>query len=333
MWLNVIADPVMVTRKWLRLLVVPVFLVCACSGNSNAPITPTPTPTPPPPTPPPTAPTMFLAGAGDIADCRTETEGGNRGGPAEATAKLIDRMTEAFVFTMGDNAYFFGNQAEYNNCYKPRWGRFLSRTYPSPGNHEYENGTNGNGYFDFFGSRPVGDRGGFYSYTLGNWHIIALNSGPALPVSIATEQYQWLKRDLEANKGTATARCTLAYWHHPVFTSGPSGGSNGIMRDVFQLLWENGADVIVNGHDHLYERFFPQDYLGVRGTAANGITQYIVGTGGAPLYDFGPALPNSASKLKTFGVIYFTLRDVGWDSVFVEAGTEARLDPTSTLCH
>jgi hypothetical protein len=300
----------MVTRKWLRLFVVPAFLVCACSGNSNTPVAPTPNPpvTPPVTPPPPSAPTMFLAGAGDIADCRTE----------------------AFVFTMGDNAYFFGNQAEYNNCYKPRWGRFLSRTYPSPGNHEYENGTNGNGYFDFFGSRPVGDRGGFYSYTLGNWHIIALNSGPALPVSVATEQYQWLQRDLNEYKNV---KCTLAYWHHPVFTSGPSAGSNGIMRDVFKLLWENGADVIVNGHDHLYERFFPQDYLGVRGTAANGITQYIVGTGGAPLYDFGPALPNSATKLKTFGVIYFTLRDVGWDSVFVEAGTEARLDPTSNLCH
>ena len=171
-------------------------------------------------------------------------------------------MPEASVFTLGDNAYFFGNRAEYDNCYKPRWGRFLSRTYPSPGNHEYENGTNGSGYFDFFGGRPTGDGGGYYSYTLGNWHVIALNSGPALPINIATAQYQWLKRDLEANKNSVTAQCTLAYWHHPVFTSGPSAGSNGIMRDVFQLLWENGVDVVVNGHDHLYERFFPQDHIG-----------------------------------------------------------------------
>ena len=325
----------MVTRKWLRLLVVPTFLLYACSGNSNSPVTPTPNPTPTPtPTPTPAAPTAFLVGAGDIADCRNEAEGGNRGGPAEATAKLIDKMTEASVFTMGDNQYFFGNSAEYNNCYKPRWGRFLSRTYPSPGNHEYENGTNGSGYFDYFATRSGGAPLGAYSYTLGNWHIIALNSGPSERVGVGSAQYEWLRRDLNDNKLTATAKCTLAYWHHPVFTSGPSAGTNGIMRDVFQLLFDNGVDVVVNGHDHLYERFFPQDHLGVRSQAA-GITEYIVGTGGAPLYEFGPILANSAAKLRgSFGVIYFTLRDVGWDSVFIEAGTEMRFDSTANnLCH
>ena len=321
----------MVTRKWLQLLVLPAFLVCACSGNSNTPTPIVNPPVTPPvtPPPPPAQATAFLVGAGDIADCRTVAEQGNLGIPAEATAKLIEKMTEAFVFTMGDNQYFFGNAAEYNNCYKPRWGRFLSRTYPSPGNHEYENGTNGNGYFDFFGSRPVGDRGGYYSYNLGNWHIIALNSGPALPVSVATEQYQWLQRDLTEYK---SVKCMMAYWHHPVFTSGPSAGSNGIMREVYELLWKNGVDVVVNGHDHLYERFFPQDHLQVR-SPAFGITQYVVGTGGAPLYDFGPPLANSAAKFKTHGVIYFTLKELGWDSVFIEAGSEARLDPTSSLCH
>jgi acid phosphatase type 7 len=323
-------------RKWLRLLVVPTFMAYACTGNSNSPVTPSPPIQPIPPVttpPPPIAATAFLVGAGDIADCRSVAQGGNLGVASEATAKLIDKLPEAWVFTMGDNQYFFGSSDEYNNCYRPRWGRFLSRTYPSPGNHEYENGTNGAGYFDFFGGRAVGDNGGYYSYTLGNWHVIALNSGPALPISVATAQYQWLARDLEANKNSATARCTLAYWHHPVFTSGPSAGSNGIMRDVYELLFRQGVDVIVNGHDHLYERFFPQDHLGVRSPAA-GVTEYVVGTGGAPLYDFGPQLPNSAAKLKTFGVIYFTLKDVGWDSVFIEAGTEARLDPSiGNLCH
>jgi acid phosphatase type 7 len=317
------------TRTWLRLFVVPAFLTYACSsGNSTAPVTPTPI------SPAPSAATAFLVGAGDIADCRTEAEGGNRGGPAEATAKLIDRLPEAFVFTTGDNQYFFGNSAEYTNCYKPRWGRFLSRTYPSAGNHEYENGTNGSGYFNYFGGRPTGDRGvGAYSYTVGNWHVIALNSGPSEPVGPGSAQYEWLRGDLDNNRNSATAKCTLAYWHHPVFTSGPSAGSNGIMRDVYQLLWENGVDIVVNGHDHLYERFFPQDHLGVRATAANGITEYIVGTGGAPLYDFGPVAANSATRFKGFGVISFTLKDVGWDSVFIEAGTEARIDPTTALCH
>jgi hypothetical protein len=326
----------MATRTWLRLLILPAFLAYACSGNSNTPVTPTPGPTPgptPTPTPPPSAPTMFLVGAGDIADCRTVALGGNLGAPAEATARLIDKMPEAFVFTTGDNVYFFGNSTEYNDCYRPRWGRFLSRTYPSPGNHEYENGTNGSGYFGYFGGRRGGDGGGFYSYTLGNWHIIALNSGPQLPVGVSSEQYQWLVRDLEANKNSATARCTLAYWHHPLFTSGPSGGSGGIMRDVYKLLYDNGVDVVVNGHDHFYERFFPQDYLGVRGTQSNAITEYVVGSGGAPLYDFNLVQPNSANKIKAHGVIYLTLRDVGWDSVFIQADNEIRFDPTSGLCH
>lgn len=321
------------TRKWLRLLVVPALVAYACSGNSNTPspiVNPPVTPPVTPP-PPPAAPTAFLVGAGDIADCRSVAEQGNLGAPAEATAKLIDRMTEASVFTMGDNQYFFGNSVEYRNCYQPRWGRFLSRTYPSPGNHEYENGTNGSGYFDYFASRPSGGAGlGAYSYTLGNWHVIALNSGPGVQVGVGSPQYEWLRRDLIDNQNV---KCTLAYWHHPVFTSGPSAGSNGIMRDVYELLFRNGVDVVVNGHDHFYERFFPQDHTGLRSASA-GITEYIVGTGGAPLYDFGPVLANSAAKLKAFGVVYFTLKEVGWDSVFIEAGTEMRFDSTSNnLCH
>jgi hypothetical protein len=306
---------------------------CACSGNSNAPVAPTPTPTPTPtpiPTPVPSL-TAYLVGAGDIADCTSV--GADGGAHGEATARLIDRMPEAFVFTAGDNAYFSGTAAEYNNCYKPRWGRHMSRTYPSPGNHDgYENGTNGMPYFDYFAGRPSGDRGaGFYSYTLGNWHIVSMNSNA--PVGQGSEQWNWLDRDLEANSHSATSKCTLAYWHHPHFTSGPSAGSNGMMKAVWDVLYKYGVDVVVNGHDHLYERFFPQDHMGVRGTASNGITQYVVGTGGAPLYDFGPVLANSANKLKAHGVIYFTLRDVGWDSVFIEAGTEMRFDAQSNLCH
>jgi hypothetical protein len=321
----------MATRNWLRLLVVPGLLVCACSGNSNTPVAPTPTPIPTPtPTPTPTpipSLTAYFVGAGDIADCSVAAESGVH---AEATAALIDKQPEAFVFTAGDNAYFFGSAEDYRNCYRPRWGRFLSRTYPSPGNHEYESGTNGIPYFDFFAGRPSGDRGaGFYSFTLGNWHIVSLNSN--IPVGIGSEQVNWLERDLDANSRSATARCTLAYWHHPLFTSGPSAGSNGLMRPVWDVLYKYGVDVVVNGHDHFYERFFPQDPTAIRGPA--GITEYIVGSGGAPLYDFGPTAPNSANKFKAWGVAYFTLRDVGWDSVFIEARTEARLDFTSNLCH
>ncbi len=319
------------TRKWLRLLVVPGLLACACSDSSRTPVAPTPAPTPvPAPTPTPIPPpslVAYLVGAGDIADCSAAADLGSHG---EATAQLIDRQPEAYVFTAGDNAYFFGSADDYRNCYKPRWGRFLSRTYPSPGNHEYDSGTNGFPYFDFFAGRPSGDRGaGFYSYTLGNWHIVSLNSNA--PVSPGSEQWMWLDRDLEANSHSSTAKCTLAYWHHPLFTSGPSAGSNGLMRPIWDVLYKYGADVVVNGHDHLYERYFPQDPTAIRGPA--GITEYIAGTGGAPLYEFGPTAANSANKFKTYGVLYFTLRDVGWDSVFIEAGSGARLDFTSSLCH
>ena len=324
----------METRKWLRLLVLPACLACGCSGNSNTPVAPTPSPTPiptPTPTPPPIVPRIaFLVGAGDIADCRVE---GDRGSHAEATAKLIDSMTDASVFTLGDNAYFDGTLADFNNCYKPRWGRHLSRTYPSPGNHDgYDSGLNGSSYFDYFAGQPTGDRfDGFYSYTLGNWHIIALNSNIA--VGPGSPQYTWLARDLVENSQSA-AKCALAYWHHPLFTSGPSAGSNQLMRPIWNLLFDRGVDVVVNGHDHLYERFFPQTPDALRSANA-GITEYVVGTGGAPLYEFGPTAPNSAAKFnRSYGVVRFTLRDVGWDSVFVEAGTGLNLDPSiNNLCH
>ena len=321
----------MATRKWLRLLVLPALLASACSGNSNTPPSaPTPNPTSTTTSIPIPVPlTAYFVGAGDIADCTSV--GADGGAHGEATAKLIDKMPEAFVFTAGDNAYFDGSAADYNNCYKPRWGRHLSRTYPSPGNHDaYDSGQNGTSYFDYFSGRPSGDRfGGYYSYTLGNWHVISLNSN--VPAGAGSAQVTWLTSDLIANSRSATAKCTLAYWHHPLFTSGPSAGSNGMMKAVWDVLYQYGADVVVNGHDHFYERYFPQDPNAIRGAA--GITEYIVGSGGAPLYDFGPTPPNSVTKFKAYGVLYFTLRDVGWDSVFVEAGTEARLDFTSSLCH
>ena len=186
-------------------------------------------------------------------------------------------------------------------------------------------------YSAFFGGRS-GDRfGGYYSYVMGNWHIIALNSNIA--VGVGSPQWNWLRDDLEANSHTATAKCTMAYWHHPLFTSGPSAGSNQLMRPIWNLLFDKGVDVIVNGHDHLYERFFPQTPDAIRSPNI-GITQYTVGTGGAPLYEFGPVAPNSAFKNnRVYGVIRFTLRDVGWDSVFVEAGTGIASDPTTNLCH
>ena len=310
------------TLKWMRLFLVPALLVVACSGSKTNPVTPTPNPTPTPtPTPIPLpSQTVYLAGAGDIADCAHD--GGTH---AEATAKVLDRMTDATVFTAGDNAYFNGTAVEFNNCYGPRWGRFKNRTYPSPGNHEYQ--VSPTPYFDYFGDRG-GPRGaGFYSYTLGNWHVVSLNSN--VPIGPGSEQLVWLDADLRGS----TTKCTLAYWHHPLFTSGPSAGGGAAVRELWKVLYDRGVDVVINGHDHMYERFNPQDPNG-RSDAPAGIREYVVGTGGAPLYDFGPTIPNSAFKTKAYGVIRFTLRDVGWDSVFVEAVTEAQIDSSiGNLCH
>jgi hypothetical protein len=317
----------MKTHPWMRVLVVLAALAAACTGSRTDTVSPTPIPGQPPPPQPTPAPSLIavLVGAGDIADCDND-----RGTHAEATGKLLDKI-DGTVFTPGDNAYFNATAADFRNCYDPRWGRFKSRTYPTPGNHEYQS-PGAIPYFDYFGDR-AGPRGaGFYSYTLGNWHVVALNSN--VPVTQGSEQFLWLQMDLEANKSTNTARCSLAYWHHPLFTSGPSAGSNGLMRDIWNLLYQYGVDVVVNGHDHLYERFDSQDPTGRRDLPA-GIREFIVGTGGAPLYDFGPTAPNSLAKLKgVYGVLKLTLRDVGYDSVFIEAGTEAQLDPTfSNLCH
>jgi calcineurin-like phosphoesterase family protein len=315
------ASTVMKIPRGALALVLLAPLVMACSDKQPTPIGPTPGPGPGPSPAPTPSLTAVLIGAGDIADCDNEN-----GRFAEATARLLDKITDATVFTAGDNAYFNGSDAEYANCYGPRWGRHLRRTNPSPGNHEYQ--ITPRPYFDYFGER-AGPRGaGFYSYTLGNWHVVSLNSNVA--VTPGSEQMLWLRNDLEASKGT---KCSLAYWHHPLFTSGPSAGSNGLMREVWRVLFEFGVDIVVNGHDHLYERFDMQDFNGRRDTQA-GVREFIAGSGGAPLYDFGPTAPNSLFKLKAYGILQLTLRDVGYDSVFIEALTERQYDPSfGNLCH
>jgi len=311
------------------LLLAPLAVACTGGSSSTTPINPTPTPNPnPQPIPPPSPPVTFV-GAGDIADCSTTTSGTN----AENTARLIDRITDGIVFTAGDDAYFNGTASEFANCYAPMWGRFRNRTYPTPGNHEYQ--ISAVPYFDYFGDR-AGPRGaGYYSYTLGSWHIVALNSN--IPVTDGSEQLVWLQRDLADNRAREAAtgaKCTLAYWHHPLFTSGPSAGSNALMLPVWRTLYAFGVDVIVNGHDHLYERFDAMDPTGRRDTQA-GIREYIAGTGGAiDLYDFGAILPTSIARLKAYGVLKFTLRDAGWDSVFVQAENELQFDfSAGNLCH
>lgn len=240
-----------------------------------------------------------FVGAGDIANCsRTQDE---------ATAELLDNIPGT-VFTLGDNAYPDGTLAQFNDCYEPSWGRHKSRTKPVPGNHDYHV-SGAAGYFDYFGS-AAGDRSkGYYSYDLGAWHIIALNSEIAQGAGSAQEQ--WLRADLAANPNV----CTLAYWHHPRFSSGRHGNSTA-SQALWQALYEYGADVVLNGHDHTYERFAPQNPSGQ--ADPNGIREFVVGTGGAGLYPFPTIQPNSEVRNNTaHGVLKLTLHSTSYDWQFV----------------
>ena len=277
-------------------------LAAGCgAGGASSPASATPSSSGPgSPTPsPPAAPDEVFVGAGDIAQCGIDN--------AEATAKLLDRIPGT-VFTLGDNVQGTGSPEEYTQCYEPTWGRHRWRTFPTIGNHDFE-GTGGRPYHAYFGTKsgPVGLA--YYSYTLGAWHVVSLNS--EIAAGSGSAQYEWLKADLEE----AGAACILATWHRPVFSSGPSGGS-ARMRDVWQLLQQYGADVVLNGHDHDYERFAPQDVDGR--AATSGIRQFVVGTGGYPLYGRATVRQNSEVwESRAWGVLRLTLKSGSYSWEFV----------------
>ena len=260
--------------------------------------------------------TVVLVGAGDIAVC------GSSGHPA--TALLLDGIAGT-VFTAGDNAYPDGSDANYAECYDPTWGRHKARTRPSPGNHEYYT-PGAAGYFNYYGA-AAGERGkGYYSYDLGAWHVIALNT--SIDVTAASAQVQWLRADL-----AATAReCVVAYFHHPRFSSGSNHGSHAFVRPLWDALYEHGADVVLSGHDHVYERFAPQKPDGTA-DPAYGIRQFTVGTGGAGLYGFGTPLPNSERRGLSRGVLKLTLWSGGYDWEFVPIAGQTFTDGGSASCH
>jgi hypothetical protein len=259
---------------------------------------------------------VVLVGAGDIASCST--------GDDEATAKLLDGISGT-VFTAGDNAYENGTAAEFANCYGPTWGRQKGRTHPTIGNHEY-NTPNASGYFGYFGAAAGDPATGYYSYDLGAWHIIVLNSN--LLVSAGSTQESWLRADLAAHP----SRCTLAMWHHPRFSSGQHGSST-TPQPLWQALYDAGAEVVVSGHDHIYERFAPQTPDG-QVDASRGLREFVVGTGGADLYTFNNPAPNSQVKNNTtYGVLKFTLYADRYDWKFVPVSGSSFTDSGTATCH
>ena len=256
---------------------------------------------------------VFL-GAGDIADCSSGDEDG-------ATAALIAQYPIATVFTLGDNAYRDGSPGNYSRCFDPTWGKFKDRIRPTPGNHDYHT-SGAAGYFGYFGASAGPAGRGYYSYDLGSWHIISLDS--EIDVNGASAQAAWLVQDLADHP----ASCTLAYWHRPLFTSSAVHPPAVSMRPLFTILYEGGADIVLSGHNHQYERFSPQRPDGTPDAVA-GVRYFVAGTGGAGLYDFAAAQPNSEVRYKGFGVLKLTLgvTDYAWEflpvagSSFTDGGT------------
>ena len=260
---------------------------------------------------------MVLVGAGDIAACGNDN--------AEATARLLDNIAGT-VFTVGDNAYPNGTPSEYATCYDPTWGRHKARTRPVAGNHDYR-ASDATGYFGYFGAAAGDPSTGYYSYDLGAWHMIVLNSN--IDMRAGSTQELWLRADLAAS----TKTCTLAFWHHPRFSSGTRHGNDARSETVWNDLYRAGADLIVVGHEHNYERFAPQTATGVA-DPARGLRQIVVGTGGRGFYPFGTPLPNSEVRNNTtFGVLKLTLYADSYAWAFMPVAGKTYTDSGRTPCH
>jgi PKD repeat protein len=260
----------------------------------------------------------ILVGAGDIADSTTNGD--------SLTANLLDGITGT-VFTLGDNAYPMGTSSDYTKWYAPTWGRHLSRTRPVPGNHEYNAGA-APGYYGYFGAAAGDPTKGYYSYNLGDWHIIALNG--ELDVSPTSAQVQWLRNDL----ALYSKFCTLAYWHEPRFVSGINTTSNPKYQTLWDTLYAYGADVVINGHKHSYERFAPQSPAAVLDTLY-GIREFVVGTGGTGI-DGGNPAPVANSQVRntvTWGVLKMTLNSGSYTWQFIPVAGQTFADAGSGLCH
>jgi hypothetical protein len=257
-----------------------------------------------------------LVGAGDIAMCS--------GLGDEATAAVLDGI-QGTVFTTGDNVYLNGTPQEFADCYHPSWGRHKQRTRPSVGNHDY-NTPGAAGYYGYFGAAAGDPTKGYYSYDLGAWHIVVLNS--TIATHAGSPQLQWLAADLAANPRT----CTLAYWHRPRFSSGLHGSALDV-KPFWDVLHAAGADVVLAGHDHDYERFAAQDPNGAA-NPVNGIRQFVVGTGGGTLRAFSSTVANSEARdHSTWGVLKLTLFPSHYQWQFVPAGGSGFADSGSGGCH
>jgi hypothetical protein len=313
---------------------------------------PTPPAAPPPPEPPSLPEPPTLVAAGDIACSPTQVVSATTCHQGQTADRMVELDPDA-VAVLGDNQYQNGEFENFISMYDPTWGRLKDITFPAIGNHEYEGDPQRDsapGYFAYFGESAGDPAKGYYRSTLGGWTVFVLNSGaidytrasggaPELaddcwPVSCqaASGQEAWLRTELEQLPDDA---CVLAYWHHPRFSS----GYGGITRDypetgpIYEALYEHGAEIVLNGHAHNYERFVPVDPSGAA-DPADGITNFVVGTGGRSLFMDPGARRETSATLYTdaFGVLELTLRPDGWSSRFMTDTGETR-DAASGSCH
>ena len=264
---------------------------------------------------------VVLLAAGDIADC-TNLSG------AEATAKILE-ANDGTVVAIGDLAYPDGTRENFQ-CYDKTWGRVKNRTRPSPGNHEFHS-QGATFYFEYFGDAAGDPKNGFYSFDLGTWHIISLNSecSEIGGCQQGSREEKWLREDLAAHP----TACTLAYFHKPLFSSGGAHGDAPEVRPLYQALYDANADVILNGHDHDYERYAPQDANG-KLDLARGIREFVVGTGGKSHRPFGSPEPTSEVRdTTTFGVLKLTLKSGSYEWKFIPEAGKTFTDSGSDNCH
>jgi hypothetical protein len=242
-----------------------------------------------------------------------------------ATLAILDSYPSYVPILHNGDFTNSGAASEFTECYSQTWGKHKGQTRPVPGNHEYIT-AGAAGYFDYFGplAKPQGTS--YYSFDMGAWHIIALNS--EIDVSSTSEQVAWLESDLAAHP----ALCTLAYWHEPRWSSGEHGNNTSVSA-LWQTLYDNQAELVLNGHDHDYERFAPQDPTGGL-DQAHGIQEFVVGTGGVAEGPFGTIRANSQVRNNnTWGILELTLHPASYAFKFVPVSGGVFTDEGTMTCH
>ena len=262
---------------------------------------------------------VIVVAAGDISGAKNTGQ--------SLTANVVESLRPDAVLVLGDGQYPNGALEDYQQNYDPTWGRFKNLTWPVPGNHEYK--SKAVGYFTYFGVRAGNAAKGYYSFDLGDWHLVALNTNhDCLDVACdaESEQLMWLEADLAASP----KKCTLAYWHHPRFNSG-SHGDFTRADAIWKVLEQHGVELVLNGHEHFYERVGPVDPTGAR--AERGIVQLTVGTGGIGFSPFKTLHPASDVRQNTeLGVVRLRLGPKDWESDFVGVPGSTFLDHASGAC-